>query len=144
MKRIILSVTFAVATTLTIFGQSVKKRDGAVLTATSVKVGKLTQGEIRDLLLTFSKDCRNNIEFSEWSNELLFATIDRQTELTLATIEKNEKKLEMSEILINLGSPINDKIDIKKLLAKVGQVKMDVRLKKQITDQLKLADESSN
>jgi hypothetical protein len=111
---------------------------------TSEKVGKLKQNEIRDFLLTFGKECRNNAEYSEWSNELLFSVLDKQTELTLATIEKEEKQIEINEILTDLGSPINDMIDVKKLIPKVEKVKFNGRLKKNIIEKLKTADNNLN
>ena len=130
--------------TLTLSGQVIAKCDGKVLLSTSKKIGKLDQNEIRDFLLTFGKECRNNAEFSEWSNELLFSVLDKQTELTLRTFEREEKRLEMNELLADLSSPINDMINIKTLIPKVDQVKINERLKKQIIDNLKTADEKSN
>jgi hypothetical protein len=137
-------VTILTLTTLTLSGQTVKKCDTAVLLMTSEKVGKLKQNEIRDFLLTFGKECRNNAEFSEWSNELLFSVLDKQTELTLATIEKEEKQIEIDEILTDLGSPINDMIDVKKLIPKVEKVKFNGRLKKNMIEKLKTADNNLN
>jgi hypothetical protein len=144
MKILILSVTFITITSLTTIAQTIKKCDGTVLTGMSEKAGSLTEREIRDFLLTFGKECRNNVEFGEWSNELLFLVLDKQTLLALRTIEKAERQLELSEILSELSSPIHDGIDVRSLIKKVEQVKIDERLKKQILDNLRTADENMN
>ena len=70
------------------------------------------------------------LSFGEYSNEVLFLVLDKQTELTLQTIEKQKHQLELNEILSALSSPINDGIDVKSLIPRVDQVKFDRRLKK--------------
>jgi hypothetical protein len=122
----------------------IEKCDGTILLRTSERIGKLKQDEIRDFLLTFGPECKNNVEYSEWSNELLFSLLDNQTELTLKTIEKEEKNIEMNEILNDLNSPINDLIDIKEILVKVDNVKMNKRFKNRIIEQLKSAESKMN
>jgi hypothetical protein len=122
----------------------IEKCDGTILLRTSERIGKLNQDEIRDFLLTFGPECKNNVEYSEWSNELLFSLLDRQTELTLKTMEKEERKIEMNEVLNDLNSPINNLIDIKEILVKVDNVKMNKRFKNRITEQLKSAESKMN
>ena len=129
-----------VLTASTLAGQAVKKCDGNILLITSRKVGKLDQYEIRHFLLTFGEECRDNAEYSEWSNELLFSLLDKQTELTLRTIEKDEKKIAIDEILEDLNSPVNDLVNVRSLILKVDQVAINERLKKQIIENLKKAD----
>ena len=144
MKLRISILTILTLTTTTFYGQVIEKCDGTILLRTSERIGKLKQDEIRDFLLTFGPECKNNVEYSEWSNELLFSLLDKQTELTLKTIEKEERKIEMNEILNDLNSPINDLIDIKKILVKVDNVKMNKRFKNRIIEQLKSADSKMN
>jgi len=144
MKLRICILTILTLTTTTFYGQVIEKCDGTILLRTSERIGKLKQDEIRDFLLTFGPECKNNVEYSEWSNELLFSLLDKQTELTLKTIEKEERKIEMNEILNDLNSPINDLIDIKEILVKVDNVKMNKRFKNRIIEQLKSADSKMN
>ncbi|MBL7851791.1 MAG: hypothetical protein JNN04_12885 [Cyclobacteriaceae bacterium] len=132
-------LTLLISFAITSSGQEIKKCDGAVLSATSEKLGKLNQREIRNFLLTFGKECRNNVEYSEWSNELLFAILNNQTELSLKTIEKFETSIDLEEILADLGSPINDTIDVKALIPKVDQIQFNGKLKQQILIKLKEA-----
>jgi hypothetical protein len=111
-----------------------------ILVRTSERIEKLKQEEIRDFLLTFGQECRNNVEYSQWSNELLFSMLDKHTDLVLKTIEKEEKKIEMNEILDDLSSPINDMVNVKDLIPKIEQVKINERLKKEIIKRIKTAD----
>ena len=130
MKKLTLILALVTVTALATFGQSVKKCDGTMVTFAKDKVGRLNKDDIRDFLLTFGKECENNVEFGEYSNEVLFLVLDKQTELTLQTIEKQKHQLELNEILSALSSPINDGIDVKSLIPRVDQVKFDRRLKK--------------
>jgi hypothetical protein len=106
---------------------------------TSKKVGQLTKDDIRTFLLTLGAECESNIEFGEFSNEVLFLVLDKHTELTLKTIESEKRQIELDEILSILSSPVNDGIDVKRLIPKVENVKFDRRLKKQVLDSLRVA-----
>jgi hypothetical protein len=139
MKKLVLILTLVTVTAPVTFGQDVKKCDGTIVTFAKEKVGRLNKDDIGDFLLTFGKECENNVEFAEYSNEVLFLVLDKQTELTLRTIEKQKQQLDLNEILSTLSSPINDGIDVKSLIPKVEQVKFDGRLKKQVLDSLKIA-----
>jgi hypothetical protein len=130
--------------TTTLFGQTIQKCDGTVLLSTSEKIGRLTQTEITDFLLTFGEECRNNAEYSEWSNELLFSILEKQTDLTVKTIEKEEKRLEIEAILDDLSEPIHDLTNIKNLIANVDKVKINKQLKDKIIERLKTADGKTN
>jgi len=138
------TLTSLIIWTSNLYGQEAKKCDTSVVLATENNVGQLTQKDVSNFLMTFGKECQNNAEFSEFSNEVLFLVFDRQTELVLKTITREEKKFEMDVILNELGSPINDSIDIKKLLTKIDQVKTDSGLKKKIIEKLKIAVGNSN
>lgn len=134
-------LTLLTLSTLTIYGQQIKKCDETIYHSISKNIGKLTQKEITDFLLTFGQECRNNVEFSEWSNELLFKILDKQTELTLKTIEKEEKRIDKEIILEDLEEPISYTPDFKKLITKIEGIKMNDSLKKEIIKRLKTADE---
>ena len=130
--------------TSTLKGQEVKKCDGSVILSTKNNIGQLTKNDVRDFLLTFGKECQNNVEFSEFSNEVLFLVLDKQTKLTLETIEKEEKQIELDAILDDLSSPISDMTVVKNLIPKVEKAKINDRLKKLIVDRLKTAESSTN
>jgi hypothetical protein len=143
MKTFALFLIFVTAMTLTTIGQSFKKCDGTIVTLTKEKVGKLSEKEVRTFLMTFGAECKNNVEFKENSNEALFLIMDKQTKLTVRTIEKEEQQIDLDEILNTLGSPINDGIDVKALLAKVAQEKFNGKLKSRMLDKLRQAEANS-
>lgn len=137
-------LTILTLATTTLFGQTIQKCDDSILLSTSEKIGKLKQKEITNFLLTFGQECRNNVEYSEWSNELLFSLLDKQTNLTVKTIEKEEKRIEMEEIFDDLSSPIHDMINVKNIISKIEKVKIRKELKDKIIERLKTADGKTN
>jgi len=137
------TLTILILATTTLFGQTVQKCDETILRWTGEKVGSLTQREITDFLLTFGEECRKNAEYSEWSNKLLFSILDKQTELIIKTIEKEEKRIEIKEILDDLSSPILDP-SIKDIISKIEKVKIKKELKDKIIERLKTADGKTN
>jgi hypothetical protein len=114
-----------------------------VLVPVAENLGKVKQEEIRDFLMTFGEKCKNNVEFSEWSNELLFDLLDRQTELTVRTIEKEENRIEKSAILNVLSSPLLDRVNVKQLREKIERLSIKRILKQEITEALKKAEGKS-
>jgi hypothetical protein len=95
MIQILFTLTSLIIGTSNLYGQEVKKCDGSVVLATQNKAGQLTQNDVSDFLMTFGKECQNNAEFSEFSNEVLFLVFDRQTELVFKTMTTEERKFEM-------------------------------------------------
>ena len=144
MKPVLCILTILIIATSTLYGQEIEKCDVSVVLSTKNKAGQLTKKDIKDFLLTFGKECRNNVEFSEFSNEVLFLILDKQTKLTMKTIENQEGQIELDEILEDLGSPISDAIGLKSLIAKVENVKANNRLKNLIVSRLKAADGATN
>jgi hypothetical protein len=140
MRLLINILTILTLGTTTLYGQEIKKCDGTILSSIADKIGQLNQKQISDFLLTFGQECRNNAEYSEWSNELLFKLLDKQTELTVRTIEKEEKKIEKEIILDDLSEPISYTPNFKTLIDKIEKVKMNDNLKKEIIQSLKTAD----
>lgn len=88
--------------------------NATVLKSTANNIGKLSLTDVKIFLSTFDESCKNNAEYSEWSNELLFATLKTQPDLLLEAIA-NLHKSRMELILANLGAPIHDGIDLSAL-----------------------------
>jgi hypothetical protein len=106
----------------------------------SKNVGGVNQQEMVDFLLTFAEECQTNVEYSEWSNELLFELLEKQTELVVKTIAHQTKRIELAAILRNLEEPLHDRFNIKAIISKVEKIKFDPDVKKEIIDRLKVAD----
>lgn len=144
MKLTLFVLASMTAVSSSLYAQEIKKCDGAVVLFTENNVERLTERELRDFLLTFGKECQNNVEYSEFSNEVLFLLLGKQTELILKTIEKEENRIELEEVLRELSSPVSDMIEIKSIISKVEKVKIDSRLKKRIVEKLRIAESSGN
>jgi hypothetical protein len=144
MRSIFFIAIFLSLSPSTLFGQEIKKCDDTILSGVHKKIGKLNRNEIAKFLMSLGKECENNAEFSEWSNELLFAVLDKQTDLMLKTIEKEERNIELDVILEDLESPISDMIVVRSLIPKVEKAKISKRVKQQILDRLKIAVGNSN
>lgn len=144
MKLRFVILTSLMLTTSNIYAQTVEKCDIEIVLFAKNKMGQLSQKGVSNFLLTFGQECQNNVEYSEFSNEVLFDLLDKQTELVLKTMEKEEKKIELNVILEDLGTPINDGIDVKTILTKVEKVKMRGELKDKIVGRLKSAIKNMN
>ncbi len=85
-----------------------------ILVSVNKNFESLSKIEIDSLLMTFSQSCSNNIEFSEFSNELLFETIERYPVLTLELL-KDSVKYDFEVIYQELTSPLHDLIPLSKI-----------------------------
>jgi hypothetical protein len=110
-----------------------------VLIPISKNLGTVRQSGIKKFLMTFGEVCKTNVEYSQWSNELLFDLLDKQTELTLRTIEKEEQKIEKLAIIKVLQSPLLDRVNIKKLKERIEKITIKPTLKNEIIKALESA-----
>ena len=142
VRFIILIFAFLTTGVVEAVSQNIKKCDGTVVLSTKNAIGQLTREEVSDFLLTFGKECINNIEYSEFSNEVLFALLEEHTDLTLTTMEGMGKEIEIDVLLKEIASPLHDLIDIKGILEKVETAKVSKHFKSKVVEQLKVAEEA--
>ena len=99
----------------------------------------LTFEMLDEFLCTFDKSCENNVEFSEWSNEMLFIVLDKSTELYFKVLTNG--KIENAEIILEeIKNPIVE-IDYQKIYDNVKRVDTQEKLKKEYLRVLKIAAE---
>ena len=130
-------LTITILSTGDLVGQEIVKCDVNVLGHTSDKLEKLTKEDVKNFLLTFDQSCGTAIEFSEWSNELLFDVLQKHPELMLRTLETEGTKIKKDAILRELSSQLLDKVNVNGLIKKVEQVNINGLLKKEVIDNLK-------
>jgi DNA-binding protein Fis len=87
-------------------------------------------------LKTFGEDCKNNIEFSEFSNETLFKVIQKKPELFCKMIEKLEDEIELDIILLELETPLLDLINMKTTRNQIKNTKISDDIKKRLLDSI--------
>jgi hypothetical protein len=100
----------------------------------------ISEGLMFKFLKAFGKDCKNNVEFSEFSNETLFLIIQKNADLFAEILENNLKAIDFEEIIFNLENPLNDLIDLDLTINKIADTKID----KTIKDKLIIAINSGN
>ena len=99
----------------------------------------LTFKMIDEFLYTFDKSCEKNVEFSEWSNEMLFKILNKSTELYFKVLTK--VKIENTEIILEqIKNPIAE-IDYQKIYDNIKKVDTQEKLKKEYLRIIKIAAE---
>lgn len=81
-----------------------------ILAKTESAIGRLTLVEVADFLATLHPGCNANVEFSEWSNDLLFKVVSERPDRFIELMGKNSS-LYRAHILDQLESPVHDNID---------------------------------
>jgi hypothetical protein len=112
-----------------------KKCDFNTLLDIRKNLENLNKSQIRDLLFAIDTSCVNDVEFGEFSNELLF--MEKEPELFISEFQENVSKIDTGYILLELSRPINDGIAIKQLLEKVENANIDNATKHRIIKILK-------
>lgn len=100
-------------------------------------IENLSQNIVNDFLMTFDKECKNNAEYSEWSNETLFLLLARKPDLFLQGIQ-NSKGIDRKCIISEIENPIKD-IDLKKIYSELKSVNMPSEFKESVCHALKTA-----
>jgi hypothetical protein len=87
----------------------------------------------KDFLHTFDKSCSNNVEFSEWSNELLFQFIEHYPDIFIKLLSSKEI-FDTTYIYKNLETPVNDGINLEKIRANIKSVKSNSPIKAKLLE----------
>ena len=115
MKKTRLILTIAFLTIITHFGFSkdCDKCDTDKLIELSENLDNLNYETVKNFICTFDLTCKNNIEFSEWSNELLFKLIEHDVNLLNRAL--NELGFEYVKLIgRELETPVSE-FDLKKI-----------------------------
>ncbi len=126
-----------VAETMQTVPDSCNRCDIEVVKETASNLEKLEYSEISQFLYTFSKDCSKNVEYSEYSNEVLFKVLEKYPEDFIICMTK-DKGLELEYIYSELSTPILD-INGRVIYEKVQNVSGDKHVKEKILKALKKA-----
>ena len=82
---------------------------------------------IEDFLLTFDESCKNNVEYSEWSADLLVKVIDRYPKLYFKVLTSDKISNE-SYILKTFSNPLSE-YNYQKLYDKINVIETDKSIK---------------
>lgn len=114
-----------------------KKCNINILVEISQNIGNPSKTLIEEFLSTFDPTCQSNVEYTEFSNELLFKVLDTATKETIEILSKN-KTLDKTTIFSNLESPIDDSIDVAHLIEKIDNVKGYDSIRIELNEHLRL------
>jgi len=107
MRKILsILIILLILTSISTFAQS-EKCDINKLLIIHENMDNLTFQMIEDFLFTFDESCENNVEYSEWSTELLFKVIDKWTNLYFKVLT-SEKITNDNCILKTFSDPLLD------------------------------------
>ncbi len=110
-----------------------------VLLNVSQNKDSLEAETLNQFLMTFGAECNTNVEFSEWSNELLFDVIQRYPVRIVQILTENQE-LEEDVILYELRNPVHDGIDIEQTIRIVKKALPKNSMMGKIIDALKTAE----
>lgn len=85
-------------------------------------------------LCTIDKKCKNHVEFSQFSNAVLFLLLEKEPELTIDLLSKYEFQLDYLREMIS--QPINDGIDLNKIADGLLKVNKNIELRDSIINDL--------
>lgn len=85
------------------------------------RLGDLDPSIVTDLLMSFDPVCKSNVEFMQWANEILFEVIRREPAITTRSFMVRSE-FHQAQIINALSNPINDEIDLDKVLLSLRSV----------------------
>jgi len=104
-----------------------------------IEQNSITEKEIAGLFQTISDSCKNNVEFSEYSNEILFKTLENQPKIFINKLSKLSQSKQ--KIIINeLKTPISDKFELKNIINKIQDTTIKNKFHKILNSQNTEAD----
>lgn len=109
-----------------------------VLKKTSESINRLDLITVAEFLASFHSECANNVEYSEWSNELLFEVAQKKPEFLLQLLNKNDS-LDKDLIKSKFENPMHDGFNINEIIKKVELSNSPKEIKEEITNSLKIA-----
>lgn len=135
MKSILIIFSVSLFFSCHINENSVLSRNDEMLSQDSLKCNidiivqlnkSLENPNISDLLnflFTFDETCDSNVEYSEFSNEVLFMVVEKHPKLVIDLILNNDVRVDL--ILKELRSPVSDKYneaDVKQLIERLEDI----------------------
>ncbi len=103
-----------------------------IVLETNENIENISEDLMLRFLRTFGTECKNNVEFSEFSNETLFKVIQIKPELFCKVLENNKNQIDLEIIISELKSPLHDLIDLELSIEKIANTKTNKSLKSKL------------
>lgn len=122
----------------TVFAQmDCKKCDIEKVKTVNENIDNLTFQMVEDFLCTFDNSCRTNIEYSEWSNEMLYKLLESDPNLVFKVLEQSQGG-NIETLLDEIENPIHD-FDYQKIHDKISDVRTKSNFKEKVLKSIELA-----
>lgn len=102
-------------------------------------IDNLTEVEIKNFLSTFDGRCMNNVEYSEFSNEILYSILSHNKVNLLIKVLSESNELLVKGVMESIENPINDQIDINKAYKNVKKTKGNKNYQNMILKSINIA-----
>lgn len=110
--------------------------DGEIVLEIYKNQNSINEQMVTRLLLTFHQSCSNNVEFGEFSNEMLFKVLEKRPDLFLTVYKNNIAVIDTAILNSQLASPIHDLIPLKQIIDTIDSLDFDPETKAIISRQL--------
>lgn len=104
--------------------------DLTVVLSTKEKLENLTNDDVHSFLFTFSEDCKDNVEFGEFGNEVLFEVVLNYTDVVSASFENDS--IYQDVILKELANPIAEMPNMDEIIESIGNLQIEEQAKQDI------------
>lgn len=93
---------------------------------------------IHTFLLCLNKECSKDIEFSEFSSDLLYGLLEERADLILSVLKEN-KDINLDYVLFVLENPIYEDTDINNTISRIKNAQGDEAIKESLIKSLQIA-----
>jgi hypothetical protein len=112
----------------TVSGNNLYSRDSCIcdvhnLVEMQKNIDNLTVNEIVSFLSTFDGRCINNVEYIEFSNEILYSLLCHSKAYWVIKVLSENSGLPLNNIKQAIENPANDRIDINKAYKNIKSIK---------------------
>jgi hypothetical protein len=109
-----------------------------VVLATERSMDDMDLSKVNKFLYSFCDSCRSNIEYSQYSNRVLFELLENHAELVLNSLKENDE-LDVDKILQEISMPVSDATDLRKLKMIIQKIEDKNDIKEGVLNSISVA-----
>jgi hypothetical protein len=109
----------------------------------SKNIGNNNADLIVKFLQSFGKECENNVEYSEFSNEVLFKLLQSQPEQFCKMLDKHKDSIDINYIIQEIENPLLDLVDLENTKERIAKSLINKSLKTKLQTALNKAIEKN-
>lgn len=102
-------------------------------------INNLTEAELVDFLWTFDGRCKNNVEYGEFSNEVLYSLLSNKDARLLIRVLSKNNDLPLEGLKQAIENPIDDSIDLNKAYDNIKKIKRHKNIRDSILQSINIA-----